>query len=42
MRDCMLFPVSGAQLEFFRAKTPPEEAIGKVGIEVGALFRLNQ
>lgn len=37
--DCMLFSVSGAQLKFFRAKTPPEEAVGMVGTEVGALFR---
>src|SRR5208337_5278836 len=37
--DCILFPVSGAQLKFFRAKTPPEEAVGMVGTEVGALFR---
>jgi hypothetical protein len=39
--DLILFPVSGAQLQFFRAKTPPEEAVGMVGAEVGALFRLN-
>ena len=38
--DCILFPVSGAQLKFFRAKTPPEEAVGMVGTEVGALFRI--
>ena len=38
--DFMLFPVSGAQLKFFRAKIPPEEAVGMVGTEVGALFRL--
>ena len=35
----MLFSASGAQLKFFRAKTPPEEAVGMVGTEVGALFR---
>ncbi len=39
-RDCMLFAVSGAQLKFFRAKTPPEEAVGMVGTEVGALSQL--
>ena len=38
--DCILFPVSGAQLKFFRAKTRPENAVGMVGTEVGALFRL--
>ena len=38
--DCMLFPVSGAQLKFFRAKTRPENAVGMFGTEVGALFRL--
>jgi hypothetical protein len=37
--DRILFPVSGAQLKFFRAKTPPEEAVGMVGTKVGALFR---
>jgi hypothetical protein len=26
--------------EFFRAKTPPEEAVEMVGTGVGALFRL--
>jgi hypothetical protein len=36
---CILFPFSGPQLKFFRAKTPPEEAVGMVGTEVGALFR---
>jgi hypothetical protein len=36
----MLFPVSGAQLKFFRAKTRPENAVGMFGTEVGALFRL--
>jgi hypothetical protein len=36
----MFFSVSGAQLKFLRAKTPPEEAVGMVGTEVGALFRL--
>jgi|GEM_PF-2384582 hypothetical protein len=40
IEDCILFPVSGAQLKFFRAMTPPEEAVGMVGTEVGALFRL--
>ena len=40
--DCILFPVSGAQLKFFRAKTPPEEAVGMVGNEVGALFRVRE
>jgi hypothetical protein len=35
----MLFSISGAQLKFFRAKTPPEEAVGMVGTEVGALFQ---
>jgi hypothetical protein len=38
--DCILFPVSGAELKFFQAKTPPEEAVGMLGTEVGALFRL--
>jgi len=37
--DRILFPISGAQLKFFRAKTPPEEAVGMVDTEVGALFR---
>jgi len=27
-------------VKFFRAKTPPEEAVGMLGTEVGALFRL--
>jgi hypothetical protein len=26
-------------VKFFRAKTPPKEAVGMVGTEVGALFR---
>jgi hypothetical protein len=38
--DRILFPVSGAQLQFFRAKTRPENAVGMVGTEVGALFRV--
>ncbi len=38
--DRILFPVSGAQLQFFQAKTPPGEAVGMVGTEVGALFRI--
>jgi hypothetical protein len=38
--DCMLFPVSGVQLKFFRAKTRPENAAGMLGTEVGVLFRL--
>jgi hypothetical protein len=38
--DLILFPVSGGQLQFFRAKTPPEEAVGMVGTEVSALFRI--
>jgi DNA polymerase I len=38
----MLFSVSGAQLKFFRAKTPPEEAVGMVRTEVGALFRITK
>ncbi len=29
--DCIVFPVSGALLKFFRAKTPPEEAVAMVG-----------
>jgi hypothetical protein len=37
--DCILFPVSGAQVKFFRAKTRPENAVGMPGTEVGALFR---
>jgi hypothetical protein len=37
--DRILFPVSGVQLKFFRAKTPREEAVGMLGTEVGALFR---
>ena len=39
--DRILFPVSGAQLKFFRAKTRPENAVGMLGAEVGALFRLS-
>ena len=38
--DCILFPVSGAQLKVFRAKTRPENPAGMPGTEVGALFRL--
>jgi hypothetical protein len=34
--DCMLFPVSGAQVRFFRAKTRPENAVGTLGTEVDA------
>jgi len=30
----------GRAKEVFRAKTPPEEAVGMVGSEVGALFRI--
>ena len=40
IEDCILFPVSGTQLKFFRAKTRPENAVGVLGTEVGALFRL--
>jgi hypothetical protein len=36
--DCILFPVSGAQLKFFRAKTRHENAVEMLGTEVGALF----
>jgi hypothetical protein len=36
----MLFPVSGAQLKVFRAKTRPKNPVGMLGTEVGALFRL--
>jgi hypothetical protein len=39
-RDHILFPVSGAQMMFYRVKTRPENAVGMVGTEVGALFRL--
>ena len=35
-----LFPVSGVQVKFFMAKTRPENAVGMLGTEVGALFRL--
>jgi hypothetical protein len=38
--DCILFPFSGPQLMFFRAKTRPENAVGMLGTEVGALFQL--
>ena len=37
--DCILFPVSGAELKFFRAKTRHENAVGMLGPEVAALFR---
>ncbi len=37
--NCILFPVSGAQVKFFREKTPPEEAVVMLDSEVGALFR---
>jgi hypothetical protein len=36
----MVFPVSGVQLKFFRAKTRPENAVWMLRTEVGALFRL--
>jgi RHS repeat-associated protein len=38
----MLFPVSGAQPRFFRAKTRPENVVGMFGTEVGALFRFKK
>ena len=38
--NCIAFPVSGAQLKFFRAKTRAENAVGMLGTEVGALFPL--
>jgi hypothetical protein len=38
--DRILFPVSGAQLKLSRVKIPPENAVGMLGTEVGALFRL--
>jgi len=41
-RDCILFPFSGAEVKFFRAKTRPENAVEMLDAEVGALFRLNQ
>lgn len=37
--DCMLFPVSGARPQLFRAKTRPENPVGIPGAEVGALSR---
>ena len=37
--NCIIFRGMGARRKFFRAKTPPEEAVGMVGTEVGALFR---
>ena len=40
--DCILFPVSGALLKFYRAKTRPENAVGMPGTEVGALFRVTE
>jgi hypothetical protein len=42
IEDCILFPVSGAQLKFFRAKTRPENAVWMLGTEVGALFRFKE
>jgi hypothetical protein len=38
--DCILLLGIGAQLKFFRTKTRLENAIGMLGSEVGALFRL--
>jgi hypothetical protein len=38
--DYLLFPVSGAQLKFFRTKTRPEIVVVMLGTEVGALFRV--
>jgi len=38
--DRILFPVSGVKLRFFRAKARPENAVGMLGAEVGALFQL--
>ncbi len=38
--DCILFPFSGAEVKFFRAKTRPGNAVGMLGAEGGALFRL--
>jgi hypothetical protein len=34
--------LQGAQLKFFRAKTPRENAVGMTGIGVGALFGYSQ
>jgi len=36
---CILLSVSGVQMKVFRAKIRPENAVGMIWTEVGALFR---
>lgn len=40
--DLILFPVSATQLKFFRAKIRPENAVGLLGTEGGALSRFKR
>jgi len=35
--NCIFFQGASARRKFFRAKTPPEEAVGMVGAEVGVI-----